>query len=96
LKFFLETYHIPKYLIELELTETALAETDNAQEIMSLMRDIGFLISIDDFGSGFSSLTLLNTVQFDIMKLDRNFLSETYISKRTKDILTHIVAMAIR
>ena len=94
LKFFLETYHIPKYLIELELTETALAETDNAQEIMSLMRDIGFLISIDDFGSGFSSLTLLNTVQFDIMKLDRNFLSETYISKRTKDILTHIVAMA--
>ncbi len=94
LKFFLETYHIPKYLIELELTETALAETENAQEVMSLMRDIGYLTSIDDFGSGYSSLTLLNSVQFDILKLDRNFLTETYISKRTKDILTHIVAMA--
>lgn len=90
----LEIYKIPKYMIELELTETALAETENAQATLVKMKEIGYLTSIDDFGSGYSSLTLLNSTQIDILKLDRKFLSETYISKRTKDILTHIVAMA--
>ncbi|MHC1773016.1 MAG: diguanylate cyclase [Flexilinea sp.] len=94
LKNCLKSTRFLRYTIELELTETALAETENAQATLVKMKEIGYLTSIDDFGSGYSSLSLLNTTQFDILKLDRNFLSETYISRRTRDILTHIVAMA--
>ncbi len=90
----LNKYYIPKYMIELEVTETTLAEMESAQPILMKVKELGYLISIDDFGSGYSSLTLLNLTPFDILKLDREFLSETYISQRTKNILTHVVEMA--
>ncbi len=59
-------YDIPPKYIELELTETAFSDTAAAKEILLSMQEIGFLTSIDDFGSGYSSLTLLNDIPLDI------------------------------
>ena len=68
-------YGIPANLIEIEITEGAfngLAETILA--MLNNLRSKGFMISMDDFGSGYSSLNLLNTLKVDTLKLDREFL----------------------
>ena len=61
---------------------------------MSKLKDINVMLSIDDFGSGFSSLNLLKDIPFDVLKIDRGFLDETATSKASKWILLKIVEMA--
>ena len=94
LKDVLSKFDLPKGMIELELTETAFSDIKKATTVMQEIRNLGFLTSIDDFGSGYSSLTMLNAVPIDVLKLDRFFLSESYSSERTKEILMHIISMA--
>lgn len=87
-------YEIPRYLVELEITESALLENEALviQKAMDLKR-AGFAISMDDFGTGFSSLNLLKDLPVDILKLDRAFFQKK-IDEREKIILTNIVHMA--
>lgn len=92
-KLFLK-FDLPTGMIELELTETAFSDIQNAQKIMNEIRQLGFLTSIDDFGAGYSSLLMLNAVPIDILKLDRFFLTDSCDSERTREILSHIVSMA--
>lgn len=68
--------HINRNLITLEITETALPEPDStiAKNIRKL-RSLGFRIAIDDFGVGDSSFTRLMHLDFDELKLDREFIS---------------------
>ncbi len=95
---FLETkirqYKCPKNLFHLEITESALM--DNTEHIMTQiekLRQNGFEVWMDDFGSGFSSLNLLKNYQFDLVKIDMDFLSEFDESENDKIILKHIVSM---
>lgn len=68
-------YSLPDHCIELEITESAHCE----HQIVSLstfikqFHEAGFLVSLDDFGSGQSTLGLLSNLEFDIIKLDRSF-----------------------
>lgn len=88
-------YEVPKDYVELELTETIFfLERDHMVSIMSKLKDINVMLSIDDFGSGFSSLNLLKDIPFDVLKIDRGFLDETATSKASKWILLKIVEMA--
>lgn len=87
-------YNIPPKLIELELTETAFSDAAAAKVILEQMKQIGFLTSIDDFGSGYSSLTLLNDIPLDILKIDKYFLTKSEDSERTRLIIEKIVEMA--
>ncbi len=88
-------YEIPKDYIELELTETVFfLERDYMISIMSKLKEINIMLSIDDFGSGFSSLNLLKDVPFDVLKIDRDFLDETGTSEANKWILRKIIEMA--
>lgn len=90
-----EEYDIPVDLIELELTENVYIE--NIGEVWQLLkwckeRDIK--IAMDDFGSGYSSLNMLDQVPIDIMKIDRIFLKNTDLQKNERIILEHVVSMA--
>ena len=88
-------YEIPKDYVELELTETVFfLEREHMVNIMSKLKDINVMLSIDDFGSGFSSLNLLKDIPFDVLKIDRGFLDETATSNESKWILRKIVEMA--
>ncbi|VIB35217.1 signaling protein [Clostridioides difficile] len=88
-------YNISPEFIELELTESVVFDNLNILiDIMKKIKEIGFLISMDDFGSGYSSLNLLKDLSFDILKLDRGFLIETKDTKRGKIIISKIVEMA--
>ncbi len=69
-----DSYGIPHNLIEIELTESTVI--DNAVVLETLLDDFysaGFLVSIDDFGAGYSSLGLLKNFKLHTIKLDRSF-----------------------
>lgn len=88
-------YNIPPSLLHLEITETAYM--DNQQELISAgekLRDMGFTIAMDDFGSGYSSLNMLKDVPVDILKLDMRFLYSDKNSTNTGNILKAMVNMA--
>ena len=87
-------YHIQRQLIELEITETAFLENETVViQRAKELKQAGFLLSMDDFGTGFSSLNLLSELPVDSLKLDRTFfLKES--NQREKIILSNIVHMA--
>lgn len=85
-------YDIPIKLLELEITETADAE--GVSDVVQRMKDAGFIMLMDDFGSGYSSLNMLKTTQFDVLKIDRGFLSEFMESSRGRKIISHTISMS--
>ncbi len=88
-------YRVPKGLIELEITETVFfSEKERMLEIMRNLKEFNMNLSIDDFGSGYSSLNLLRDIPFDVLKIDRGFLDESSQSESGKFILRKIVEMA--
>lgn len=75
LKELLDTYQIPANLIKTEITESAYAENNDAiSQVVKELRDLGFLVMMDDFGSGYSSLNMLKDIAVDVLKLDMRFL----------------------
>lgn len=72
-----EKYQIPPSLLELEITESAYTESPQIlYGIMDRLQEHGFAFSMDDFGSGYSSLNALKDIPVDIIKIDLNFLRE--------------------
>lgn len=90
-----DRYHVHRALLEIELTETAFFDQrDVLIRNMNQLRESGFLVSIDDFGSGYSSLNLLKDVCFDIIKIDKEFLNETTQSERGRKVVQSIFLLA--
>lgn len=87
----IDKYQIPKQYLEIELTET----TDSAKisEGISLLKDNGYTLLMDDFGSGYSSLNTLKDTQFDVIKIDRGFLQDFIESERGQKIVEHTIHM---
>lgn len=83
---------IPGKLLELEITETA----DDLQisRQTSLLKDSGFTLLMDDFGSGYSSLNVLLESPFDVIKLDKRFIENMMTSDKGRNILEHVLQMA--
>lgn len=83
---------IPKELLELEITETA---DDQQISVKALeLKEEGFKLLMDDFGSGYSSLNILLETPFDIIKLDKKFIENMIISGKGRLILEQVVLMA--
>lgn len=90
-----ERYQIPTNNIEFEITEnTFIKNTDAAVAILKELKSHGFSISIDDFGSGYSSLTLLRDLPIDILKLDKEFLKDSASNDNTYLIMKSVIDMA--
>lgn len=60
-------------------------------EMLSKLREYGFKVEMDDFGSGYSSLNMLKDVELDIIKIDMEFLRETVKVERSRAILNMII-----
>lgn len=86
-----DTYHVDKRYLELEITETI----DNLQaaEAADLLKHNGYTLLMDDFGSGYSSLNTLKDTKFDVVKIDRIFLKDFIDSDRGKKIVEHTIKM---
>ena len=90
-----EKYKVDNSMLRLEITETALlVEPDKSDAIVTRLRKDGFIVEIDDFGRGYSSLSLLKSIQADVLKIDRSFLCEMRDKKRSRIILETVINMA--
>lgn len=92
----LEKYDLPAKYIKAEITESAYAEEDSLiNRTVDRLRESGFLVMMDDFGSGYSSLNMLKSIAVDVIKIDMRFLE---ISEEEQQkgigILESIVNMA--
>ena len=88
-------YDIPDKLIELEFTEGIFFENEALfKDIINTFHDAGFTCSMDDFGSGYSSLNILKDLPVDVLKLDKLFFRESENTSRDRSIIRSVVAMA--
>ena len=91
----ISNYGIPVSNIELEITESALmSDLKRARRILERLNEIGFIISIDDFGTGFSSLAYLKQLPVNILKIDRSFVQDMKHNKKDSDIVSTIIQLA--
>lgn len=88
-------YDIPLGYLELEITESAYTEDpEQIIHVTKRLREAGFAILMDDFGSGYSSLSMLKDIQIDTLKLDMGFLKSSDHSAKGGNILTAMMQMA--
>lgn len=85
-------YDIPIGLLQIEITESA--ESEDVEHSVELFKENGFTMLMDDFGSGYSSLNMLQKTKFDVLKIDRYFLNEFMVSERGRKILGHTISMS--
>ena len=90
-----ERYHIPHGLLEIEITESAIASAPDSLTAMVLhLQEKGFLIAIDDFGSGYSSLGQLHQLMANVLKLDRSFVRHGLLEQREQIVIRNLVHLA--
>lgn len=88
-------YGVPNSLLHLELTESAYMDNPTAMyKTLDRLHEQGFLVMMDDFGSGYSSLNTLRDIQVDILKIDMKFLPTGGVDNRSERILVSIIRMA--
>lgn len=90
-----ERYDIPKKLLHIEVTESAIAAgLDFLGKHIKKFRDAGYEVWMDDFGAGYSSFNNLKDYDFDVVKIDMGFLREFETNQKSRIILASIVHMA--
>lgn len=90
----LNIYGLSPSKIEIEITESALCgEIEKIARQVQELKSAGFQLSVDDFGSGQSSLTSLNLFDINIIKLDREFLSNSLIRSNMYIMIKHIIQL---
>ncbi|MDD2967024.1 MAG: EAL domain-containing protein [Desulfovibrionaceae bacterium] len=90
-----QKYQVPPALLELEITESAFLENESTMySTINRLRQKGFLFSMDDFGSGYSSLNVLKNIPVDYIKIDRGFLNEVSTTEKGKTVIRYSIAMA--
>lgn len=90
-----DRYRIPRRLFQVELTESAYNTNPKAvQDMMQHLRDEGFYILMDDFGSGYSSLNVLKDIVVDVLKMDMKFFDGKDREGRGENIMAAVIRMA--
>lgn len=90
-------YNVPNQLLELEVTETAAIENfDSLMNVTTLLSEKGFLISIDDFGSGYSSIQLIQKLPIQVLKLDKSFIQNLEPRKIEQEIMQNIIQVSLK
>jgi diguanylate cyclase (GGDEF)-like protein len=90
----LAKHSLPCHLLELELTENVLiGDDENVHRTLGALRELGVSLSLDDFGTGFSSLSYLNRFEFNTLKIDKSFVTEIEANERSRRLAESICAL---
>jgi EAL domain-containing protein (putative c-di-GMP-specific phosphodiesterase class I)/GGDEF domain-containing protein len=90
----LARHRLPATMLELELTETAaMGDPDAAARLFGKLREAGVSIAIDDFGSGYSSLSYLKKLPFDKLKIDREFVIDVDSKRGSQAICKALIEL---
>lgn len=92
---YLQKHNLDGRYLCLEMTESVLADRDDTSvaAILGELRALGLSLSLDDFGSGYSSLGYLNRLPFDQLKIDRTFVKDTPKDQQRAKLLEGVVAL---
>lgn len=90
-----EKYDINPASLKLEITETAFVlDVRKQMELVQRLQEYGFIIEIDDFGSGYSSLNSLKDIVVDVLKMDLKFFEKTDETDRAERIVSSVINLA--
>ncbi len=93
----LATWEIKPHLMQVEITETVMiAETREVIEVLRRIRELGVKLSIDDFGTGFSSMSYLKSLPVQEVKIDQMFIRNIAASAKDREIADSIIQLAHR
>ncbi len=88
-------YGIPRKFIEIELTESTMINNERRMvNILNSLHESGFVLSMDDFGSGYSSLGLLKNLNVDIIKMDKSFLTNNTNEEKGNIVIESVIDLA--
>lgn len=88
-------YGIEPANLKLEITESAMMHDLPKQLVLiAKLREAGFVVEMDDFGSGYSSLNMLKDIRVDVLKIDMEFLRQSENEDRSRTILKMIISLA--
>lgn len=94
LKAIADRYNVPVSELELEITESGfIKDSKEIITMVSRLRDVGFHVSIDDFGSGYSALNMIKDLPVDNIKIDKDFLKFSSANTRGQKVLKNIISM---
>ena len=88
----IHSWGIPQEMLELEITETV--DDQQVSRKAYQLKEEGYTLLMDDFGSGYSSLNILLETPFDVIKLDKKFIENMMLSEKGRMILEQVVAMS--
>jgi diguanylate cyclase (GGDEF)-like protein/PAS domain S-box-containing protein len=95
LKSTLVEYDLEPYRFQLEFTEHVLVSKEGSNlSILNALKRTGFKIAVDDFGTGFSSLSYLTELPIDVIKIDKSFISKLPHDRRTIAVVNSIISLA--
>lgn len=90
-----DKYKVPHDIIELELTESAFFDDkDVLINTVKKLKEYGFIVSMDDFGAGYSSLNSLRELQLDVLKIDADFFKGENMEERGMLIVAEVIELA--
>lgn len=91
----IEKYGILPSSLKLEITESAFVlDMEKQMELIRKLQEVGFVIEMDDFGSGYSSLNTLKDIPVNVLKMDMKFLDGSPDMERSKSILKMVVSLS--
>ena len=94
LKGLVKKYNVDPKLLRVEITETVMmTESEKRAEIILELQKAGFIVEMDDFGSGYSSLNLLKDMPVDVLKIDMAFLRQTQNNTKARTIVQNIIRL---
>jgi diguanylate cyclase (GGDEF)-like protein len=85
---------LPAACLTIEVTETAVFDSDTAVDVLNALHALGIGIALDDFGTGQSSLSLLRTIPVDVLKVDKSFVDDITMGGRHAVIATALIQVA--
>lgn len=90
-----QKYRVPKELLHVEITESAATEdVKGLKAAMDRLHGLGYSIWLDDFGSGYSSMNVLKDFDFDVLKIDMEFLRNFHGNENSRKIISGVINLA--
>ena len=90
-----QKYNIDPIKLRIEITETAMmSDPEERLRIFDELRSKGFIVEMDDFGSGYSSLNMLKDMPVDVLKIDMKFLDSSKKAGRSQTIIKNVINMS--
>mgnify|MGYP000258701216 CR=1 FL=1 len=95
LKTYMNLYNIPGKNFELEVTEAGVLKDEKlAIDLLNKFRDLGISIALDEFGTGYSSISFLQNLPIDVVKIDRSFISENEENYSSRQLFKSVIGIA--